>query len=239
MIICTLKNYMEHHRITQSALSQYTGITRPTLLQLIRNENQSIKYETIDQLCNFFEIKIEDLLLRSPIEISFKDLEVNKKTDENKFYDVVDKEEIIEKHTYYQLVATFLIDNKEYDFIESFHYDLDKKFDLDLDFTCGLEQAEYEALYEKGFSDLFFNVYANSIDFKNIIHEKLPTKLEADYFHLRFTITTANNPNFDYISSMLKDLPEKQLIDLKEMITKKINEKEFLRDLNKEMLKGD
>lgn len=239
MIICTLKNYMDHHRITQSALSQYTGITRPTLLQLIRNENLSIKYETIDQLCNFFEIKIEDLLLRSPIDIKFIDLEVNEKTHENTIYDVIQEKEIVEKHTYYQLVAVFNIDNKEYEFIESFHYDLDKKFDLDLDFTCGLEQEEFEVLYEKGFNDLFFNVYASSIDFKTLIHEKLPTKIEADYFHIKFSIATVNNPNFDYISSMLKTLPDKQLYDLRKLVTKKINEKEFLKDLNKEMLKGD
>lgn len=53
MILCTLKNYMKLFGATQSQISEQTGITRPTLLSLIRNENKNIKYDTIDELCNF------------------------------------------------------------------------------------------------------------------------------------------------------------------------------------------
>lgn len=53
MILCTLKNYMKLFGATQSQISEKTGITRPTLLSLIRNDNKNIKYDTIDELCNF------------------------------------------------------------------------------------------------------------------------------------------------------------------------------------------
>ncbi|WP_353458437.1 helix-turn-helix domain-containing protein [Staphylococcus coagulans] len=66
MIVCTLNKMMREHNKTQSEIAEKTGITRPTLLSLIRNENKSIKYETIERLCDYFQITMYDLLLYYP-----------------------------------------------------------------------------------------------------------------------------------------------------------------------------
>lgn len=75
MIINTLKLLMEDNSYSQTRINEKTGITRPTLLSLIRNENKSIKYDVIDQLCKLFNIYMNDLLLYSPIEMNILDFD--------------------------------------------------------------------------------------------------------------------------------------------------------------------
>ncbi len=72
MIICTLNKLMEENDKTQSEIANATGITRPTLLSLIRNDNQSIRYETINQLCKYFDIDMSELLVYSPVDVKLK-----------------------------------------------------------------------------------------------------------------------------------------------------------------------
>ena len=74
MILCTLKDLLEQNNKTQSEVSATTGITRPTLLSLIRNDNQSIKYETINKLCSYFNIDMSELLIYSPVEVELKEI---------------------------------------------------------------------------------------------------------------------------------------------------------------------
>src|SRR5699024_5461595 len=71
MIFCTLSALMEDYGVTQTKLSEATGITRPTLVQLMKNENQNIKYDTIDKLCNYFNIEMNDLIKRSKYDIQY------------------------------------------------------------------------------------------------------------------------------------------------------------------------
>lgn len=78
MIICTLNQLMIEKGVTQSKLSEESGITRPTLLSLIRNDNQSIRYETINQLCKFFSIDMSELLRYSPVNVTLIDILVEK-----------------------------------------------------------------------------------------------------------------------------------------------------------------
>ncbi|MEB7675180.1 helix-turn-helix domain-containing protein [Staphylococcus equorum] len=75
MIINTLKLLMEDYNINQSRISAETGITRPTLLSLIRNENKSIRYDVIEQICKLFNVYMENFLLYSPITIEIVDFE--------------------------------------------------------------------------------------------------------------------------------------------------------------------
>lgn len=63
MIECRLKELMEMKGVTQTDISNATGITRPTLLSLIRNDAQSIKFSTIESLCDYFNIEIQDFLV--------------------------------------------------------------------------------------------------------------------------------------------------------------------------------
>lgn len=74
MINCKLKELMEMKGVTQTDISNATGITRPTLLSLIRNDAQSIKFSTLESLCDYFNIEIQDFLVsdKQP-ELSYKD----------------------------------------------------------------------------------------------------------------------------------------------------------------------
>ncbi len=63
MINCRLKELMEMKGVTQTDISKATGITRPTLLSLIRNDAQSIKFSTLELLCDYFNIEIQDFLV--------------------------------------------------------------------------------------------------------------------------------------------------------------------------------
>lgn len=63
MIKCTLKDLIERHEVTQTDIANDTGITRPTLLALMRNDAQGIKFSTLEKLCNYFNIEISELLV--------------------------------------------------------------------------------------------------------------------------------------------------------------------------------
>lgn len=75
MIINTLKLLMREHNVTQTQISEKTGIARPTLLSLIRNENKSIRYDVIDGICNYFKISMDSFLLHSNIDIKILDFD--------------------------------------------------------------------------------------------------------------------------------------------------------------------
>ena len=55
MIFNTLKILMNDYGITQTKISEQTNITRPTLLSLIRNENKSIRYDVIENICSLLK----------------------------------------------------------------------------------------------------------------------------------------------------------------------------------------
>ena len=63
MIKCTLKYLIERHEVTQTDIANATGITRPTLLSLMRNDAQGIKFSTLEKLCDYFNIEINELLV--------------------------------------------------------------------------------------------------------------------------------------------------------------------------------
>lgn len=64
MIKIKLKQSMEDYGVTISELSEFTGIARSTLTPLANNPNtvKGIQIDTIDTLCDFFGIGIDDLL---------------------------------------------------------------------------------------------------------------------------------------------------------------------------------
>lgn len=71
MIFCTLNLYMKKNKLTQTQITEETKIARPTLLALIKNTNQNIKYETIDELCRFLGISMSELLIYSKNQIEY------------------------------------------------------------------------------------------------------------------------------------------------------------------------
>ena len=76
MIFNTLKILMNDYGITQTKISEETNITRPTLLSLIRNENKSIRYDVIESICNLFNIKMNDFLIFSKLDIRLGKIEM-------------------------------------------------------------------------------------------------------------------------------------------------------------------
>ncbi len=74
MINCRLKELMEMKGVTQTDISNATGISRPTLLSLIRNDAQSIKFSTLELLCDYFKVELQDFLVKDKQpELSYKD----------------------------------------------------------------------------------------------------------------------------------------------------------------------
>lgn len=69
---------MEIYKVNQTELSEATGISRPTILSLIKNEAKGIKFDTLDKICKHFNVKINDFLV-SDEEI---DKTTNQKLDE-------------------------------------------------------------------------------------------------------------------------------------------------------------
>ncbi|WP_142352008.1 helix-turn-helix domain-containing protein, partial [Staphylococcus haemolyticus] len=76
MIFNTLKILMNDYGITQTKISEQTNITRPTLLSLIRNENKSIRYDVIENICSLFKIDLSDFLIYSKLNIKIGNVEM-------------------------------------------------------------------------------------------------------------------------------------------------------------------
>ena len=199
MILCTLKNYMKLFGATQSQISEQTGITRPTLLSLIRNENKNIKYDTIDELCNFFGIQLKDLLIYSPVKIKQKSFNIKTIIEEY--------EHINESWKTYGVSITYEINNEDFIFEGSIDpIDLktfkNKKFEngtLYLNCNCFIEKDNYENLLKAGFSKEFF-------------------ELDSDLLIFNIFFNVRNAPSLEEYKEELQFLPTDSLIDLKNEI---------------------
>lgn len=218
MILCTLKNYMKLFGATQSQISGQTGITRPTLLSLIRNENKNIKYDTIDELCNFFGIQLKDLLIYSPVKIKQKSFNIKTIIEEY--------EHINESWKTYGVSITYEINNEDFIFEGSIDpIDLktfkNKKFEngtLYLNCNCFIEKDNYENLLKAGFSKEFFDLYNDLNQIKNKIVDKLPFELDSDLLIFNIFFNVRNAPSLEEYKEELQFLPTDSLIDLKNEI---------------------
>ncbi|MGK8461565.1 helix-turn-helix domain-containing protein [Staphylococcus epidermidis] len=218
MILCTLKNYMKLFGATQSQISEQTGITRPTLLSLIRNENKNIKYDTIDELCNFFGIQLKDLLIYSPVKIKQKSFNIKTIIEEY--------EHINESWKTYGVSITYEINNEVFIFEGSIDpIDLktfkNKKFEngtLYLNCNCFIEKDNYENLLKAGFSKEFFDLYNDLNQIKNKIVDKLPFELDSDLLIFNIFFNVRNAPSLEEYKEELQFLPTDSLIDLKNEI---------------------
>ncbi|MCG2501513.1 helix-turn-helix transcriptional regulator [Staphylococcus epidermidis] len=220
MILCTLKNYMKLFGATQSQISEQTGITRPTLLSLIRNENKNIKYDTIDELCNFFGIQLKDLLIYSPVKIKQKSFNIKTIIEEY--------EHINESWKTYGVSIAYEINNEDFVFEGSIDpIDLktfkNKKFEngtLYLNCNCFIEKDNYENLLKAGFSKEFFDLYNDLNQIKNKIVDKLPFELDSDLLIFNIFFNVKNAPSLEEYKEELQFLPTDSLVDLKNEIEK-------------------
>ena len=61
MIKNNLKKLMQEKNITSADLHRTLGISRPTLTRMVNNESDTIRYDTIDQLCKIFMVGLNGL----------------------------------------------------------------------------------------------------------------------------------------------------------------------------------
>ncbi|WP_380572697.1 helix-turn-helix domain-containing protein [Staphylococcus hyicus] len=178
MIICTLKKLMEEYNVSQSQIATATGITRPTLLSLIRNENQSIRYETINQLCKYFEIDMSDLLVFSPVEVKLSEILIEE-LPFSAYYDL----EKNEKN--YIVSIIYLIDGIEVEFDTNLNVTKKTnslKHSNKIFFSTIIYEDELAKLKSKNFNTDFIKVYNESIDLNSLIKNKLKSNnLNTDF----------------------------------------------------------
>lgn len=163
MIICTLNQLMIEKGVTQSKLSEESGITRPTLLSLIRNDNQSIRYETINQLCKFFSIDMSELLRYSPVNVTLIDILVEKlfASDEG-LHHIVSVIYDIDGHEI-EFDTNLIISNTKNSLENS------GKFI----FSTLIEKTIWSQMKIKKFDKDFIKVYNDAINLESIIKGKL------------------------------------------------------------------
>lgn len=137
MILCNLKKLIKEYDVTQTQIIEATGITRPTLLQLIKNENNGFKYDTLEKLCEFFDIELNDLLIYSPYFIKINDFDLTKWIIENNNKEV------------FQISINISIDSDEYIFDLVGSRSEIQKYEKDLSLKCEIPYDLYHLFNTK------------------------------------------------------------------------------------------
>ncbi|MFK5675435.1 helix-turn-helix transcriptional regulator [Mammaliicoccus sciuri] len=231
MIICTLNQLMKEKDITQSKISDDTGITRPTLLSLIRNDNQSIRYETINQLCKFFSIDMSELLVYSPVEVKLEHILVEK----------------------FPLMKNDNLDFENYEYIVSVIYNIDgHEFEFDTNLTVNntsntIENSKkiffsslvYEDIWKslkfKKFDEDFIKIYNDSINLEEKIKNELKTlNLNTDFEFRKYDIeiNTMKRSHYD------RDEAIEKFRELTEKLPESDQEKELMFSILRKALKN-
>lgn len=69
MILCNLQNILADKRTNISKVSRETGISRTTLTSLCSNTCQGVQLETVNTLCRYLDIGVEQLFLFSKYDL--------------------------------------------------------------------------------------------------------------------------------------------------------------------------
>lgn len=77
MIRCNLSVLLAERNLKISRLSTMTGISRTTLTSLTNNYSQGIQFDTINTICNFLNIKIDQLISYVPVDIKVRNVFLN------------------------------------------------------------------------------------------------------------------------------------------------------------------
>ena len=212
MIICTLNKLMERADKTQSEVASKTGITRPTLLSLIRNDNQSIRYETINQLCKFFDVDMSELLVYSPVNVELKEVLVEEVPFSINY-------EISKRNLSYSISLIYEIDGIEFEFDTNLNVidtDNSLKNSGKLFFSSIVYEDIWKKLTVKNFKKDFIKTYNDAIDFEKVIKSKLKEyNLNTDFqitnydveIHTMERKEETKEELLNEIESLIKDLP--------------------------------
>lgn len=72
MIKCNLAVLLAERNLRISELSKRTGISRTTLTALSQNQSKGIQFDTFDTICNFLNIKPNDLFIQEKFDYDFE-----------------------------------------------------------------------------------------------------------------------------------------------------------------------
>lgn len=239
MIICTLNKLMEENDKTQSEVANATGITRPTLLSLIRNDNQSIRYETINQLCNFFDIDMSELLVYSPVDVKLKNILLEEVPMTTKF-------ELTDEKTCIAVSLIYDINGIELEFDTNLAVTKtgnSLKNSGKFFFNSLIYENELKSLEANGFKKDFVKTYNNSIDVERLIKDKLEdANLNTNFRINHYEVEIRAMKNRDNEENVFEDLVE-ELKSLVESIPFEDEEKkkmfEKISDIKHTKNKGD
>ncbi|MGX0350948.1 DNA-binding Xre family transcriptional regulator [Staphylococcus hominis] len=242
MILCTLSKYMDMFGVNQSKLSKETGITRPTIVSLLKNENKNIKYENIDELCSYFEIDLSDLLIYSPLNISIKTIHysIRHNTISQGKYDPKKSEEenskgfeVTDEYDEDVFTLTYKFNDKKIEFkslpdmVVVNQIKKEKSANIFMLFTCIIKKDEYEKLLKNGFSKEFFKTYNQIKDLKSKITKYMNDIYESELTNnnvellIEFSIEDA--PDLEEILEEITYLPSDDLKYLSNKIDEELN----------------
>lgn len=190
MIINSLKILMEEHNVNQSQISEKTGITRPTLLSLIRNENKSIRYDVIEKICKFFNVYMENFLIYSPIDVKIKDFNIS--------LDDSDK-----THVNLNLTSNVVINNKNFEFAHQITNINNSFSKYDINMIAYMEKEDYIFFVENNVTSML-NILNKLNPHYNEIIKKIKNSLNG--YELNFLSNVQIFYNF-------KQIPEEDNFD--------------------------
>lgn len=77
MIRCNLSILLAERNLKISRVSTMTGISRTTLTSLANNYSQGIQFDTLNTICNFLNIKSDQLISYVPVDIKINTISLN------------------------------------------------------------------------------------------------------------------------------------------------------------------
>ncbi|WP_251424513.1 helix-turn-helix domain-containing protein [Veillonella agrestimuris] len=80
MIIFRLKEILAENGYSITFLSKVSGISRPTLTAIANNESKGVQLDTLDTICKYLNITINDLIIHIGFEFKASILEINNNT---------------------------------------------------------------------------------------------------------------------------------------------------------------
>lgn len=80
MLLCNLAVLMAERGLKIADVYEQTGISKTTLMALSENKGKGVQFETVDKLCNFFQINPSDFFVYSSYIFTLKKIAENNTT---------------------------------------------------------------------------------------------------------------------------------------------------------------
>lgn len=141
MIKIKLKEIMRHKGLSITEVSNDTGISRSTLTPLVNNPEtvKGMKFETIDKLCSYFDIDLQDLLEFTHEELKNKVTNVwsSKNTDDDSIFGLIELKRSNIHNEKFGYISFYL--KKHVEITTGLTTDLDELVEVDGSYKCSFE----------------------------------------------------------------------------------------------------